>query len=114
MSSHYEILPPSFLVDDIIRVGSHPVSGGGYADICLGRKDDQQLCLKVLRIFSRDLDRLKVVDSLFPALRLGSQLRHPNILPFFGVNVEKFSPSFCLISPWMANGNILDFMGKTW
>jgi serine/threonine protein kinase len=40
------------------------------------------------------------------------QLNHPNVLPFLGVNTKLFSPSFCLISPWMENGNALSFLEK--
>ncbi|KAK0222967.1 kinase-like domain-containing protein, partial [Armillaria nabsnona] len=37
-------------------------------------------------------------------------LKHPNVLPFLGVSTELFAPSFCLISPWMENGNIMSFL----
>jgi hypothetical protein len=37
---------------------------------------------------------------------------HPNILPFFGVDEQMFRPSFCLISPWMDNGNVIKFLEK--
>ncbi|KIK53331.1 hypothetical protein GYMLUDRAFT_111058, partial [Collybiopsis luxurians FD-317 M1] len=38
------------------------------------------------------------------------QLCHPNILPLLGVNMDLFSPSFCLISPWMENRDIITFL----
>ncbi|KAJ7132597.1 kinase-like domain-containing protein, partial [Mycena epipterygia] len=41
-----------------------------------------------------------------------ARLDHPNILPFLGVNEEMFHPSFCLISPWMDNGNVMSFLEK--
>lgn len=34
------------------------------------------------------------------------QLNHPNILPLYGVNGEKF----CFASPWMDNGDIVQFL----
>ncbi|KIY67802.1 kinase-like protein, partial [Cylindrobasidium torrendii FP15055 ss-10] len=40
------------------------------------------------------------------------QLRHPNILPFVGINEVSFYPRFCLISPWMANGSIMNYIAK--
>ncbi|KAJ7586154.1 kinase-like domain-containing protein [Mycena floridula] len=40
------------------------------------------------------------------------QLNHPNVLPFLGVNVDLFAPSFCLISPWMSNGNLMQFLQR--
>jgi len=33
---------------------------------------------------------------------------HPNVLPFLGVSEVLFS--FSIISPWLPNGNILDYM----
>ncbi|PBK82444.1 kinase-like protein, partial [Armillaria gallica] len=38
------------------------------------------------------------------------QLRHPNVLPFLGVSKELFAPTYCLISPWMVNGNIMSYL----
>ncbi|KAK0471653.1 kinase-like domain-containing protein, partial [Armillaria novae-zelandiae] len=38
------------------------------------------------------------------------QLRHPNVLPFLGVSQELFAPRYCLISPWMVNGNIMSYL----
>ncbi|KAE9403586.1 kinase-like protein, partial [Gymnopus androsaceus JB14] len=40
------------------------------------------------------------------------QLKHPNILPLLGVNEELFSPSFCLISPWMENKDVMTYLRK--
>jgi hypothetical protein len=38
------------------------------------------------------------------------ELEHPNILPFLGVDMTLRYPSCCLISPWMKNGNVLEFI----
>ncbi|KAK0447528.1 kinase-like domain-containing protein, partial [Armillaria borealis] len=40
------------------------------------------------------------------------QLRHENILPFLRVNSSYFEPRHCLISPWMKNGNIIQYLEK--
>ena len=37
-------------------------------------------------------------------------LRHPNILPFLGVNLE--THKYAMISEWMDNGNINEFIEK--
>jgi len=37
-------------------------------------------------------------------------LRHPNILPLIGVTVSK--QRFAMVSEWMENGNINEFVGK--
>ncbi|KAJ7583591.1 kinase-like domain-containing protein, partial [Mycena floridula] len=41
---------------------------------------------------------------------LWRQLDHPNVLPFLGVSLEVFAPSFCLVSPWMSNGNLREYV----
>jgi len=37
-------------------------------------------------------------------------LRHPNILPLIGVTVS--NQRFAMVSAWMENGNINEFVGK--
>jgi len=37
-------------------------------------------------------------------------LRHPNILPLIGVTVS--NQRFVMVSAWMENGNINEFVGK--
>ncbi|KAE9387519.1 kinase-like protein, partial [Gymnopus androsaceus JB14] len=39
-----------------------------------------------------------------------SQLKHPNVLPFLGTNVELFPESYCLTLPWCSNGNVMDYL----
>ncbi|EEB89357.1 hypothetical protein MPER_12554, partial [Moniliophthora perniciosa FA553] len=79
----YRRLPQSLFLNNITRHGTHPLRGGGFADIWKGDAQDER---------KRD----KAVA-----------LKHPNVLPFLGVNIELFAPGFCLVSPWMANGDII-------
>ena len=38
-------------------------------------------------------------------------LNHPNIVPFMGVHgFEGDRKQMCLVSPWMENGNLLQFL----
>ncbi len=90
---------------------------------------DKLICIKVLRIFIDNgiEERARVIKVWFPIfspLLLADEhdqnfcrealvwrnLKHPNVLPFLGVSTELFVPSFCLISPWMENGNIMSFL----
>ena len=36
---------------------------------------------------------------------------HPNVLPFLGVSNTFYS--FCIINPWLSNGNIVDYTKKS-
>ncbi|EIN08808.1 kinase-like protein [Punctularia strigosozonata HHB-11173 SS5] len=43
---------------------------------------------------------------------LWRQLDHPNVLPFLGVDETTFSPHYALVSPWMKNGNLVDYVAR--
>ncbi|KAF9022754.1 hypothetical protein BDZ89DRAFT_956290 [Hymenopellis radicata] len=113
---HRDMLPSSFFCRNVRRVGTHPVSGGGFADIWKGSIAGKTVCVKVLRFFSanatgQNLVKVTLKDCFQEAV-VWKQLKHPNVLPFLGVNQDLFAPSFCLISPWMENGNIIYFLSK--
>lgn len=84
------------------------------------------VCLKVLRLYhgQEDYDkklkvgflistRVQIVQALSQdfsrEVLIWSRLSHPNVLQFLGANKGLF-PSFCLISPWMKNGNLRDYI----
>ncbi|KIK56513.1 hypothetical protein GYMLUDRAFT_174194, partial [Collybiopsis luxurians FD-317 M1] len=112
LSNKYHILPSSLIVREVIRNGHNPVGGGGFADIWQGRVGDQLVCIKVLRlVIEPDEDiRKKIHQQFCNEALLWRQLQHPNILPLLGVNLELFFPSFCLISPWMVNRDIITYL----
>ncbi|KAK0463553.1 kinase-like domain-containing protein [Desarmillaria tabescens] len=110
LSKARSIVPSSFSSRDVTREGPYPISGGGFADIYKGRLDDTQVCLKVLRIFIPEKARAKLLRDFCREALVWRQFRHPNILPFLGVSEDLFAPSYCLISPWMDNGNIMSYL----
>lgn len=38
------------------------------------------------------------------------QLRHPNIMPLCGICQDQFAPQFALVSPWMKNGTLSQYL----
>ncbi|KAJ7584962.1 kinase-like domain-containing protein [Mycena floridula] len=107
------ILPPSFFLHNVVRDGPHPVFGGGFADVYKGKLNGEVVCLKALRFFVErpEMARKLLNDCCREAL-VWNQLDHPNVLPFLGVNVDLFAPSFCLVSPWMSNGNLMQYLQR--
>ncbi|KAJ7585003.1 kinase-like domain-containing protein [Mycena floridula] len=107
------ILPPSFFLPQVMYDGSRPACGSGFADAYKGKLNGEVVCLKVLRFFteSPEMTQKLLIDCCREAL-VWKQLDHPNVLPFLGVNVELFAPSFCLVSPWMSNGNLRQFLHR--
>ncbi|KAK1230863.1 Homeobox protein tos8 [Marasmius sp. AFHP31] len=103
-------LPTSLHLVDVVKEGSHPVAGGGFADIWKGRlKVDRLVCLKVLRVYTGSFDMNKLMKQLGNEVLIWRQLRHPNIDEFLGVTSELFEPSYCIVSPWMANGDVMSY-----
>lgn len=113
-----------------ITIDSKIEDGGGFSDIRRGRFGEQQLCLKVVRLFeahekehalnvirnclsSMSLRLLRVCHQLFAKEAvLWGQLDHPNVAPFYGV-YHLNDPSgqrICLVSPWMENRNLVQYL----
>uniref|UniRef100_A0A0W0FW06 Protein kinase domain-containing protein n=1 Tax=Moniliophthora roreri TaxID=221103 RepID=A0A0W0FW06_MONRR len=112
MCKAYQKLPPSLFLDDITCSDNYPVGGGGFADIYRGTTGMRPVCLKLLRMFvESDLAaRNQLVSQFCHEALIWRQLKHPNVLPFLGVNTAIFAPGFCLISPWMDNGDIITYL----
>uniref|UniRef100_A0A0W0FFI2 Uncharacterized protein n=1 Tax=Moniliophthora roreri TaxID=221103 RepID=A0A0W0FFI2_MONRR len=47
----HQLLPQSLFLNDVTRHGTHPLRGGGFADIYKGYAHDKPVCLKVLRVY---------------------------------------------------------------
>ncbi|KAK0222060.1 kinase-like domain-containing protein [Armillaria fumosa] len=109
LSKDRNIVPSSLSSQDVTREGTNLVCGGCFSpplqDIWKGRLHDIQVCLKVLQIFEPGVK----ADFCQEAL-VWRQLHHPNVLPFLGVSKTLFTPRYCLISPWMDNGNIMSYL----
>ncbi|KAG7100176.1 hypothetical protein E1B28_001955 [Marasmius oreades] len=108
----HHVLPNSLFVNEIMKEGSHPLCGGGFSDIWKGTSGDQSVCLKVLRVHiqASQSKKDKIVREFYKETLLWTQLSHPNLLPFLGVNTTLFPQGFCLVSPWMVNGDIITFL----
>ncbi|KAL0574187.1 Homeobox protein tos8 [Marasmius crinis-equi] len=70
---------------------------------------ERDVCLKVLRVFSDDLNWTRLVKDLSKEILLWTQLQHPNILEFLGINTTLFEGTATIVSPWMSNGNVMAF-----
>ncbi|KAF5349267.1 hypothetical protein D9756_009383 [Leucocoprinus leucothites] len=101
---------PSCLPLPEIEDRSDPMQSGSFGEVSSARCKGYLVCLKVARIYrNRDIDHL--IQSYAREALMWSQLDHPNVLPFYGI--YRMNDSFgrvCLVSPWMQNGNIVDYL----
>ena len=95
---------------------------GGFADVYKGTCLGEDVALKVFKhSLPSGVDSLNALrssdDSLRNILRefiIWRQLSHPNVLPFYGVYFLDIlvDVKFCLVSPWMENGNVVEFLDR--
>lgn len=106
------------------------VDWGGFGVILQGDLGGRGVALKIVRtrrrgdtydgfkvcIFLNEAHYLTVISSWQAISReavLWRQVAHPNVLPFYGVfDWDDGSGPLrtCLVSPWMGNGNIVEYL----
>ncbi|KAJ6516341.1 kinase-like domain-containing protein, partial [Mycena sanguinolenta] len=106
LSGESGILPGSCFTLEVTKVGQQ-VAGGGFGDIWKGLVGDQTVAVKSMRQFKDD-DVKASMKKLGREALIWRQLSHPNLLPFLGLYM--LDDRLCLISPWMDNGDLKDFL----
>ncbi|KAH7919118.1 kinase-like protein [Leucogyrophana mollusca] len=82
------------------------VAGGHFGDIWQGKVGGHAIAIKVARNISADETKVLSKQAV-----LWRQFSNPRVLPFYGVfQWPENHPRPCLVSPWMVNGNILQYL----
>ena len=118
------IVPTSYILQqDLIRIGRvcyrsgfADVSDGEYLGCTVAIKrlkmvEDSDRTFKVL-IYnqSRALPPLSFPQRLCREIIGWKHMSHPNILPLLGVSVSTDSRRFWIITEWMPNGNVMQYV----
>ncbi|KAJ7651249.1 kinase-like domain-containing protein, partial [Roridomyces roridus] len=83
------------------------VAGGTFSDVYVASLHDQWIAVKEMRVF--DSMEIEMFEEAFSKEAITwRQLSHPNVLPFYGL--FKDNSRLCLVSPWMENGHIRNFL----
>ncbi|KAL0563038.1 hypothetical protein V5O48_019040 [Marasmius crinis-equi] len=108
----HDVLPSSLFIKDIVQETDRPLYGGGFSDVYRGVWGRQKVCLKVLRVHleGEKLARERVRREFHKEALLWTRLSHPNLLPCLGVNATLFPEQFCMVSPWMPEGDVITFL----
>ncbi|KAL5520908.1 hypothetical protein ACEPAF_2911 [Sanghuangporus sanghuang] len=116
------------LTGRVIRVGRHPASVGGFADVWEARlfplkfrrrgaeDEGEKVALKVIREFCSNTSEMRLRKRLIREIRAWSSLHHRNVLPLYGFTYG-FSPGAgsqlaSLVSPWMPNGTARKYLER--
>ncbi|KAL0566627.1 Rho guanine nucleotide exchange factor [Marasmius crinis-equi] len=88
---------------------------GGYASVWRGMIGENSEIV-ALKIIKRNVEGEveKLLGELIRETLVWRQLEHKNIVPFKGAYLFNEEPKeFCLVSPWMENGNLASFVKKS-
>ncbi|KAJ7040995.1 kinase-like domain-containing protein [Mycena alexandri] len=100
--------PRCFPITGLQKIGQQ-VAGGGFGDIWKGLVSGQTVSVKIMRVFQEE-DVAAVLKQFGREALIWRQLCHPNLLPFFGLYY--IENRLCLVSPWMENGNVMQYLQK--
>ena len=120
LSEASELYPESLTLNVVTPERGRRATGG-FADVYKGTCLGEDIALKVFKyplpsgVNSLDSwkrssdDRFK---NLLREIMTWRQLSHPNVLPFYGIHFleDTLETRFCLVSPWMENGNVVEFL----
>ncbi|KAG6873353.1 hypothetical protein C0995_000213 [Termitomyces sp. Mi166 len=106
-----ELYPRCFSLDDVnVHLHDFPLSNGGFGEVYRANYNGKVVCAKVVKMYQSSNQALLHKSFSREAVVWG-QLSHPKILPFYGIHrLNDLRRRLCLISPWMTNGNINDFL----
>lgn len=113
LSAKSRLHPESFILKDVKKCGDRPKAGGAFGDVWEGVSNGEDVAIKTPRVFGEsNID--KVLKDFSAEIIIWRQLVHPNVLPFHGIYYsDTLRTEICLVSAWMENGNITEFLAKT-
>ena len=133
LAEHHELLPDRMVISEKIEVSDEVLVAGGYGDIRSGTYMDGLVAVKTARVAAQDnLQQIRKVgingifESTWGALStillqrfyreviLWETLSHPNVLKLVGVQEDMEKRQFATVSEWMAHGNIMEYIKKSY
>ncbi|KAF9450092.1 kinase-like protein [Macrolepiota fuliginosa MF-IS2] len=110
LSARSSLLPSCFILGGVERE-SDACTCGGFGDIYKGTFRGHRVCVKMVRVCGPScMDYARTFKMFSKEAGVWSQVRHPNVLPFYGVHLDGKYRRMCLVSPWMENGNICEYL----
>ncbi|RDB23589.1 Serine/threonine-protein kinase STY46 [Hypsizygus marmoreus] len=104
------LFPTILRQQEVTLEGDDPLANGQFGDVWKGRYRSQQVAVKVLKVYLQS-DMSAHLRNVLHETLIWRQLRHENVLPFLCLHYVNNNPKrIALVSPWMENGNIRDFL----
>ncbi|KAG6906989.1 hypothetical protein DXG01_011065 [Tephrocybe rancida] len=109
-SKHF---PGRLWQEQVTLEGTEAITAGRFGEVWKGIFCGQGVAVKVLKIYQKsDLD--KHIKKVLQETVIWRQLRHVNVLPFLCLHlVDNTERRIGLVSPWMKNGNVKEFLQRS-
>ncbi|KAG9016040.1 hypothetical protein FRB90_003764 [Tulasnella sp. 427] len=97
---------------------SLPCTAGGYGDVfkatlrASNNEPDRLVAVKELRRAGDPISRTRLAIHLARELRVWARLKHRNILELIGYHLNAQMTTALIVSPFMVNGNIIEYLEK--
>ncbi|KAF9649070.1 kinase-like protein [Thelephora ganbajun] len=104
---HHKLVPTTLKIPICCDRTSNVLYRSGFADVWKVEHCGRDVAVKAIRTYSNS-DLQKVIGRFCKEVVTWKFLRHPNVLPLLGVTMSEHQ--FAMISDWVANGNINDFV----
>ncbi|KAJ7202377.1 kinase-like domain-containing protein [Mycena pura] len=103
-------LPAALFISGVSDPDQHPTFRGGFGDVYRASFAGKRVALKRIRTFTADSIANQIRLKFCREALVWQGLRHRFILPLLGIDRHTFTPSFCMVSPWMKYGTVLKYL----
>ncbi|PBK98515.1 kinase-like protein [Armillaria gallica] len=109
----HDCVPCCLTLRGFKKTGDYPFALGHFGELWRGQVEGVEVAVKQARIFTSDNNIKNVLRQVRREAIIWRQCDHPNVLPFYGIYGDSAPSTYCLVSPFMSNGSLRQYMDKT-
>ncbi|KAK0218755.1 kinase-like domain-containing protein [Armillaria fumosa] len=109
----HDCVPRCLMLKGFKKSGDYPFALGHFGELWRGQVEGMEVAVKQARVFTSDDNINKVLRQVRREAIIWRQCDHPNVLPFYGIYRDSAPSTYCLVSPFMVNGSLRQYIDKT-
>ncbi|KAK0219351.1 kinase-like domain-containing protein [Armillaria nabsnona] len=109
----HDCVPRCLVLRGFKKTGDRAFALGHFGELWRGEIEGVKVAVKQARIFTSDHNIRKVLRQVRREAIIWRQCNHPNVLPFYGIFRDSAPSTYCLVSPFLDNGTLRQYMNKT-
>ncbi|PBK58482.1 kinase-like protein [Armillaria solidipes] len=108
----HDCVPRCLMLKGFKKTGDYSFARGSYGEVWRGQVEGMEVAVKQARIFTGDNNLEKVLRRVRREAIIWKQCNHPNVLPFYGIYFDPAPSIYSLVSPFMVNGSLCEYINK--